>query len=346
MAYQSSNILSLFNQLGLSKTLDDGDKNKIFRLRDMVIRSVHLVDRGANKRRFLVVKREDGMPGTSHASLLTLGPEIVENPDGTLSVDNEKNEENKKSDENVEKQISLPSAVKAGMLRILTEAQEKGASLMDIVKNASESDDGKVPAELIAGADSVAEMYGSLGERFPAQKSEKDDDAEKEEKEEDEEKKAAKAAEGDEKKQDEEEEEDEMKKLEDGFQIGDQKFTGLTAQLAETVVQKAGRRIAGRNLKRFKSIMVEFEKLLKELDPKSFDFDRAFSGISKRMAEQDESQKKEIESLKAMLQKALAGQGVIGSGAAAAPGDNTPLKKEDPQADDFTFGVDMYPDRK
>ena len=42
-------------------TTDDEDEPKVHRLRDMVVEEVSLVDRAANKRRFLIVKRSDEM---------------------------------------------------------------------------------------------------------------------------------------------------------------------------------------------------------------------------------------------------------------------------------------------
>src|SRR5512141_1360888 len=49
------------------QTSSDGESG-VHRLRDIVVEEVSLVDRAANKRRFLVVKRSEGMSGDSGES--------------------------------------------------------------------------------------------------------------------------------------------------------------------------------------------------------------------------------------------------------------------------------------
>jgi hypothetical protein len=45
----------------LAATHSEDDEHRIHRLRDMVVEEVSLVDRAANKRRFLIVKRSEEM---------------------------------------------------------------------------------------------------------------------------------------------------------------------------------------------------------------------------------------------------------------------------------------------
>ena len=49
------------NEANATKQGPGDDEDGVHRLRDIVVEEVSLVDRAANKRRFLVVKRSDGM---------------------------------------------------------------------------------------------------------------------------------------------------------------------------------------------------------------------------------------------------------------------------------------------
>lgn len=342
--------MDIFAELDGSPTITEKDRDKLHRLRDMIVRSVHAVDRGANKRRFAVVKRSDNMDD--------FGPEIVENADGSLSI--------------VEKQLSMPSAAKAGMTRIVTEAMERGAALLEEIKGATEDDDVKVPAQPITEALAIGKLYASVGERYPSPQSKADEEEDKMTTEkdllEDEAEKAKKAEEGAEKaakQEDEEEEEedkkakkaadedeDEMKKLENGsIEIGNEVFTGALAEFAtafDSNVQKAGRKISGGRLKRLKDLLIGMKKLVSELDPTDFSLKDLSTALSKRLDDQrteSEGLRAELAAVKKMLGD-MAQPEAIGAGAGGAPGEATPLAKGDKKEADIIYGAGLFFDQE
>lgn len=348
-----ANLLDIFDELDGSPTITEKDRDNLHRLRDMIIRSVHAVDRGANKRRFAVIKRDEDMPYGD----FDLGPEIIENADGSLSA--------------VEKQLAMPGAAKAGMTRIITEAMERGAALLEEVKGATEDDDVEVPTQPITEALAIGKLYASVGERYPSPQSkadeEEDEMSKKELLEEDEEQKAKKAAkEEDEeemkaKKQEDEEEEDEekakkaaekeedddeMKKLEDGsIEIGNEVFTGALAEFAtafDTNVQKAGRKISGGRLKRLKDLLIGMKKLVSELDPSDFSLKDLGTALSKRMDDQSDGLRAEVAALKEMIGK-MASAEAIGAGSGGAPGEAAKLAKGDKKEGDWLYNTDLFP---
>jgi len=224
---------------------DEEDEHDVHRLRDMVVEEVSLVDRAANKRKFLVVKRRTDMGKSADEGL---GPEVVQDEDGRYTAvedvekargkpkegedeeqgkaageddkDGDKDKdgepgESKKADGNAGgKQLTIPTPVKAGVLRIGTEALERLLSVVNQVKNATETDEklpSPLPANLSKEIASIARLLTSIGERYPSPQ--------------------AKSDEGDK-------------------------------------VEKAGRKISGARLNRFKEALELLQKLIEELDPK------------------------------------------------------------------------------
>jgi hypothetical protein len=112
-----------------------------FRLRDIIVEEVSLVDRAANRRRFLVVKNVNGgeaMGGTAKKAAaddqqLQQGDALESNPDDQGSSEDASAE--------VTEKISLPKAVKEGLMRILTESLERLVSLSNAVKEADETEE-------------------------------------------------------------------------------------------------------------------------------------------------------------------------------------------------------------
>lgn len=215
----------------------------------MLVEEVSLVDRAANKRKFLVVKRRTDMGKTQDEGL---GPEVVQDDSGRLTTvegvekargkddeDEEGTDEEKKKkaqgaggkkpdgddDEDEDDAgkaegkkkadgVTIPAPVKAAVLRIGTEALERLMSVVNQVKNATETDE-KLPAPLPASLSkeiaAVAKLLASIGERYPSPKA----------------------------------------KSEDGDKV-----------------EKAGRKIAGARLSRFKEALEALQKLIDELDEK------------------------------------------------------------------------------
>ncbi len=225
---------------------EEEDENDVHRLRDMVVEEVSLVDRAANKRKFLVVKRRTDMAKAADEGL---GPEVVQDEDGryTAAQDIEKvrgkpkgededeekakaageddkdgNEEkdgepekSKKADGNAGgNQLTIPTPVKAAVLRIGTEALERLMSVVNQVKDAAGTDEklpSPLPASLSKEIAAISRLLTSVGERYPSPQ--------------------AKSDEGE-------------------------------------PVEKGGRRISGERLSRFKEALELLQKIVEELDPK------------------------------------------------------------------------------
>ena len=329
--YHSPDILNLLGSLELSKNLDEDDKNNIFRLRDLLIRSVHLVDRGANKTRFLVTKRGE-MHQTGYAQDFGagLGPELIKNDDSTLSA------------VTTQKSVSLPKSAKEGMLQVLAEGMERAATLQSAIKSASESDDATVPAELIKEAQAVGGLFGSFAQKFQAKV-----DASDEEKD-DEETEKAEHEEDEEDEEDKEMADDELKKLDDGsISIGGEIFKGALASFAESVVKEAGGKISGDHIKALKGIMTNMRTLLGDLSPEV-----SLKQVSDSIAKREDGthvlltkQAKEIESLKDMVANMAPRQAAtIAAGSSGAPGDSSTTQKREEGSPDFLYNADMFPE--
>lgn len=237
---------------------EEEDEKDVNRLRDMVVEEVSLVDRAANKRKFLVVKRRTDMGKAADEGL---GPEVVQDGEGRYTAvedvekargkhkegeDEEKgkddadeegtDEEKKKAqgaggkkpagddgdeedagkaeDKKKANGVTIPAPVKAAVLRIGTEALERLMSVVNQVKNATETDEklpAPLPADLSKEIAAIAQLLSSVGERYPSPKAKSDE--------------------------------------------------------GETV-EKTGRKISGDRLSRFKEALELLQKLVEELDPK------------------------------------------------------------------------------
>ena len=110
-----------------------------FRLRDILVEEVSLVDRAANKRRFLVVKSGSTMSKTDE-------------PESVAKVD-------------------LPKPVKEGLLRMLTEALERLVSVANLVRDANETEEQMqqpVPKSVGAEITKVCELLQGALEKYPS----------------------------------------------------------------------------------------------------------------------------------------------------------------------------------
>lgn len=121
--------------------LDKRDADQeLYRLREIQPGEVSLVDRAANKRRFLVVKRSEVMG------------------DSTLKEAFPQKQE-----------LAIPAPVKAGAMRILQEANARLLALVNVVQTATESEsEPPIPPGLQAEINMVAQLVRSLGERYPS----------------------------------------------------------------------------------------------------------------------------------------------------------------------------------
>lgn len=114
------------------------------RLHDILPEEVSYVDHAANRRRFLVVKNQQKAGGKN------MGAE---------------------NNQPAEKKGPIPTPVKEGILRVLTEVLERGVSLTNMIKEAEETADqmeAPLPSEYATEMKALAELLtGALG-RYPS----------------------------------------------------------------------------------------------------------------------------------------------------------------------------------
>lgn len=178
----------------------DDEADGVHRLRDIVVEEVSLVDRAANKRRFLVVKRSGDMADESNADSdvekakrkPAAASEVEDEekrkkpgadeedddaekaamPSDDEEDDDEKTEKAKTppADEETEdgektpkrkQALAMPAAVKDALLRSLTEALERLMAIANRVKEATAPEDAEAEAAL---PDDVASEIAAIAE--------------------------------------------------------------------------------------------------------------------------------------------------------------------------------------
>ena len=126
-----------------------------FRLHDILVEEVSIVDRAANRRRFLVVKQRggsvDNINKADEVGQPTTPPE--EKPaEGSGAA-------------------GMPSTVKEGILRILTEVLERTVSVANMVKDSEETtaaSDAPLDNALGVEIKAIADLLGSVISRYPS----------------------------------------------------------------------------------------------------------------------------------------------------------------------------------
>lgn len=122
------------------------DEAEAHRLVDMIVQEVSIVDRPANQRRFLIVKRRTPMQGA----------EVVQKDDGTLTA--------AKQDD------AVPAPVKASVLTVVTAAVERLLSVAEALRAAPTTDaqvDQPLPGNLAGTVSDVARELAGVSERYP-----------------------------------------------------------------------------------------------------------------------------------------------------------------------------------
>ena len=156
------------------------------RLRDIVVEEVSLVDRAANKRRFLVVKRSDGMSGDDGESGVEKAKKKpapqdeqtdeakAKKPPQDEAADDAEKAKGDTADEASDAEpkpkpkrkadLALPADLKEALLATLTQAMERLMALANQIKDAgepdAEADDPSLPEELGSEIDAIAELLG------------------------------------------------------------------------------------------------------------------------------------------------------------------------------------------
>jgi hypothetical protein len=188
------------NEASTKTASQDDDAEGVHRLRDIVVDEVSLVDRAANQRRFLVVKRSPDMADESTASADGSGVEKAKKkPAGAEAVDEEKarkkpadDEEKDASDtekargaakdddeeeEDAEgeptkkarkQELVLAAPVKEALLRVLTDALERLMALANAIKEAAEPEDGdsgEMPKDVTSELEAIADLLYEADKR-------------------------------------------------------------------------------------------------------------------------------------------------------------------------------------
>lgn len=143
-------------------------ENGTFRLTNMDIGEVSLVDRAANKRKFILAKREDTMP---------TGTELKENQDGSLVLEKDQGADTSADSkdkgtppdapppEEVDKAIDLPAAKKAELAPLAHKLVEAALHFHNQVVGAKEvKEGGAVPDTLAEEAKAVKAAAGELNQ--------------------------------------------------------------------------------------------------------------------------------------------------------------------------------------
>jgi len=132
---------------------------QVHRLLDMEVKEVSLVDRAANRRRFLLIKREEGME-------TPIGDEVIENENGELTTEPES------VPEDVDKAMGpIPKGVKDSVLKVATEALSKLMGVVNKIKDAPTTDeqiDQPIPAELMKECEAIGKLIMTIGEKYPS----------------------------------------------------------------------------------------------------------------------------------------------------------------------------------
>ena len=145
----------------------------VTRLLDIVTQEVSLVDRAANKRKWLIRKGMETMPGDGH--------EVFETEDGKLTTDTDL-EQAEDGETLVEKQMTMPGPVKAAVLSAVEAAHGRATKLADHLKSMSEDDSVKgMPSELGTEIKGIATALRAISSKYPAPKAKSEDDEASEE---------------------------------------------------------------------------------------------------------------------------------------------------------------------
>lgn len=185
----------------MSQTDEDARRKdpKVFQLLDIIAEEVSDVDRAANKRTYLVVKRRTDMKTNDH-----LGAELVEDADGNLTtIDKARGAEDEERDETkaasrepdidqtkaasppdkekdeTKQALVIPGPVKQALLRVTTDALQRLMAIVNAIKAAEETDekpDKPTPDSVARELRAVSELLSGALKRYPSPIA-KDDDA-------------------------------------------------------------------------------------------------------------------------------------------------------------------------
>lgn len=165
-------------------THEADDDRRVHELVDIIAEEVSDVDRAANRRTYLVVKRSEDMDDDD-----TLGPELVEDDDGNLTMFEKAEDDDEGDDDDddedapaprrarasgtaAKKQaIELPAGVKPALLRALAEVLERLTAVVAAIKDAKETDERMerpMPDSVARELKGMQDQLAKLLDRYPA----------------------------------------------------------------------------------------------------------------------------------------------------------------------------------
>jgi NADH dehydrogenase/NADH:ubiquinone oxidoreductase subunit G len=148
------------------------EEDEFTRLHELVVKRVDLVPRGANGRHFAIRKTGETMATPIDPQP---GAEVTVDGDGNLVAPTVPTPA-PAVPAPVQK-MDLPGPAKAGLLKMLTAANEKIASLLAMVKDSTENPTAKVPPEITNAAKTLGASLASIGAEYPSPVAKEDEPA-------------------------------------------------------------------------------------------------------------------------------------------------------------------------
>jgi hypothetical protein len=154
-----------------TQTADEQDDDeKVHELVDIITEEVSDVDRAANRRTYLVVKRSADMDED------TLGPELIEDEDSNLTAigkaeDEEDDEDAQEAARRRKQALVLPGPVKQALLGATTGALRRLTTLVASIKDAEEMSgrvDKPMPGAVARELEGICDALAKLLDRYPA----------------------------------------------------------------------------------------------------------------------------------------------------------------------------------
>ena len=215
-------------------------QDRVFRLRDIETQEVSVVDRAANQRRFLVVKRENGMDPK-------LGAEVTTDDNGDLTA------------EEIEKagHMKIPGSVKAKIESALSQAIAVLGKQLAMVKASTEGGPPRIPTAMNTALSMVSNNIDDVMSKYGTSKTKKDGEGDTDA----DAVAAAAAAAG------------------DGSAEAAADAVTKAAEAAKAELEKAGRSMSSARMARFNDALTALNGLMKEIvgAPKDGDAGNSFT---------------------------------------------------------------------
>lgn len=245
------------------------DPEELHRLRDMIIRSVHLVSRGANRRNFAVRKGEEQPMLTNDI----IGLEITKTADGLVTAGKAHRDQVAAELSALAKKLSDPEADEE---EVAASAKKVAAMLAPTKKASKAEDEEEMDEEAKAKAKKAAAKADEEEEDAAKAKKAKEADEEEAEKA----KKAFKAP-----PEDETEKAKKAKAKEEEEETAKRASKSMEDQVSDAfaLISKAGRRMSTGRLSIFKEALSLLQKLAEDLDPEEQKKVESFLKVAKSL---------------------------------------------------------------